>query len=121
MLDVPPEDFTGDIEDFRVMKERKRLYVMEREKTRPDNPHLINKHGKGRLGSSLTHHIMAQKTKNESRHQDPREAILAYADIAEKDPYWIAPAYEGNTRILAAKVHENKLELEREEKKRRRK
>ena len=26
--------------------------------------------------------------------QDPREAILKYAKVAEENPYWIAPAYK---------------------------
>jgi hypothetical protein len=31
---------------------------------------------------------------NKDDHIDPRERILRHAEEAEKDPYWIAPAYK---------------------------
>jgi len=42
----------------------------------------------GRLGSSLTQHIMKNIVKKNDRNEDPREAILKYASAAEKNPYW---------------------------------
>lgn len=32
--------------------------------------------------------------KNESRTQDPREALLKYAKEAEENPLWVGPAYK---------------------------
>jgi WD repeat-containing protein 70 len=43
------------------------------------------------------------------RDVDPREAILKYAEEAEKDPYWVAPAYKNTqpTLLLAPEVFED--------------
>lgn len=43
VLEHPPSDEEELVEDFRVAKERKRLYVMEREKTRPGISPFIKK------------------------------------------------------------------------------
>ncbi|ORZ37407.1 hypothetical protein BCR44DRAFT_1459930 [Catenaria anguillulae PL171] len=42
------------------------------------------------------------------RDVDPREAILKYAEVAAKDPYWITPAYKATQpeQVLADKVVE---------------
>ncbi|KAJ3345866.1 hypothetical protein GGF32_008067, partial [Allomyces javanicus] len=43
------------------------------------------------------------------RAEDPREAILKYADVAAKNPYWVAPAYSATQpkALLAEKVVES--------------
>ncbi|KAJ3349261.1 hypothetical protein GGF32_005734 [Allomyces javanicus] len=43
------------------------------------------------------------------RAEDPREAILKYADVAAKNPYWVAPAYSATQpkAVLAEKVVES--------------
>lgn len=64
---------------------------------------------------------MKSRMKNETRQQDPREAILKFAEEAKNDPYWIAPAYKKAGNVLAEKVYEDENEAAREEKKRRRK
>ena len=35
-----------------------------------------------------------------TRDEDPREAILKFAEKAESDPYWIAPAYKECVRAV---------------------
>ena len=47
----------------------------------------------GRLGSSVTQAIMKTVIKDTRRDEDPREALLKYAAIAEQDPIFVAPAY----------------------------
>jgi WD repeat-containing protein 70 len=95
---------------------------MAREKTRPENPHLIHGHGKGtRISTNLTQHIMKTKMKDTSRIKDPREAILKFAEEAKNDPYWVAPAYKKAGQKLADKVYEDENEAAQEEKRRRRK
>lgn len=48
----------------------------------------------GRLGSSVTQSIMKSIIKDTRRDEDPREALLKFAEIAEKDPKFVSPAYQ---------------------------
>jgi len=48
----------------------------------------------GRLGSSVTQSIMKNIIKDTRRDEDPREALLKFAEIAEKDPKFVSPAYQ---------------------------
>lgn len=65
---------------------------------KPDLPITGPGHG-GRLGTSsgslLTQYLLKQggMIKETWMEEDPREAILKYADVASKDPKYIAPAY----------------------------
>ncbi|CAG8637338.1 11838_t:CDS:2, partial [Diversispora eburnea] len=55
---------------------------------RPDLP--VSGPGKGgKIGSSLTQHIMSELIKDTTRDVDPREALLKYAKVSEDDPQWI--------------------------------
>jgi len=44
----------------------------------------------GRVGASATQHIVQNLVRDTTRDVDPREALLKYADAAEKDPQWTA-------------------------------
>lgn len=44
------------------------------------------------------HHAVAP-TQDRTRDEDPREAILRHADAAEKNPMWIAPAYQATQPV----------------------
>ncbi|MBA0822337.1 hypothetical protein Goarm_019144, partial [Gossypium armourianum] len=65
---------------------------------KPELPITGPGHG-GRVGSTkgslLTQYLLKQggMIKETWMEEDPREAILKYADVAEKDPKFIAPAY----------------------------
>ncbi|RIB30186.1 WD40-repeat-containing domain protein [Gigaspora rosea] len=60
---------------------------------RPDLP--VNGPGKGgKIGSSLTQHIMKELIKDTTRDEDPREALLKFAEISKSDPQWIGNAYQ---------------------------
>jgi WD40 repeat protein len=48
----------------------------------------------GRIGSSVTQSIMRHVLKDTQRDVDPREALLKYAEIAEKEPLYVTPAYQ---------------------------
>ncbi|KAF9582544.1 hypothetical protein BGW38_000082 [Lunasporangiospora selenospora] len=50
----------------------------------------------GKVGSSLTQHVLTDVVQDTMRLEDPREALLKYADVVEKDPQWITPAYKRN-------------------------
>ncbi|EJT98901.1 WD40 repeat-like protein [Dacryopinax primogenitus] len=44
----------------------------------------------GRVGASATQHIVQHLFRDNTRDEDPREALLKYADVADKDPIWTA-------------------------------
>ncbi|KAI8998158.1 transcription factor [Gaertneriomyces semiglobifer] len=78
---------------------------------RPDIP--ISGPGRGgKIGTSLTAHIMRGLIKDTTRDEDPREAILRHAKEAEENPYWVAPAYKKNQpqAVYADTVFEDESE-----------
>ncbi|KAJ1966507.1 hypothetical protein GGI12_000005 [Dipsacomyces acuminosporus] len=61
---------------------------------KPQTP--IYGHGKGgEIGINETQYIMKTLMKDTLRDEDPREALLKYAKVAESDPMFISPAYKG--------------------------
>ncbi|KAG6911770.1 hypothetical protein DXG01_000016 [Tephrocybe rancida] len=44
----------------------------------------------GRVGASATQHVVQNLVRDTTRDQDPREALLKYAEMAENDPQWTA-------------------------------
>lgn len=48
------------------------------------------------LGSSSTYqqYVMKMINKNTQRDEDPREALMKYKDISEKEGFWVTPAYQ---------------------------
>lgn len=49
----------------------------------------------GRLGSGVTQAIMSELIPSiNTRDEDPREALLKYAKIAEEEPMFVTPAYQ---------------------------
>jgi hypothetical protein len=60
---------------------------------RPELP-MVGQGRGGRVGSSLTAHLMKNIIKDTSREEDPREALLRHAKSAEEHPIWVAPAYQ---------------------------
>ncbi|KAJ2782733.1 hypothetical protein H4R18_002107 [Coemansia javaensis] len=55
---------------------------------------VVQGHGRGgAIGVNETQHIMKSLIKDTIRDEDPREALLRYAAVAESDPKFIAPSY----------------------------
>ncbi|GLB36380.1 putative WD domain, G-beta repeat [Lyophyllum shimeji] len=44
----------------------------------------------GRVGASATQHVVQHLVRDTTRDEDPREALLKYADKANSDPLWTA-------------------------------
>ncbi|KAF9951406.1 hypothetical protein BGZ72_007090 [Mortierella alpina] len=62
---------------------------------RPEMP--LSGPGKGgKVGTNLTQHVLTDVVKDTMREEDPRAALLKYAEVTEKDPQWITPAYKKN-------------------------
>ncbi|KAF8922330.1 transcription factor [Mucidula mucida] len=54
----------------------------------------------GRVGASATQHLVQSLVRDSSRDDDPREALLRYAQQAEEDPQWTA-AWGTNPKVFA--------------------
>ncbi|KAJ3029526.1 hypothetical protein HDV00_009551 [Rhizophlyctis rosea] len=110
-------------EDFPGMGKRKRERIRaDPLKTKkPDLP-LSGPGRGGKLGTSITQHIMRSVIKDTTRDEDPREAILKHAEAAKANPYWVAPAYKRTQPDprLAQAVYEDEDEAERAAAKKRR-
>ncbi|KAG0319754.1 hypothetical protein BGZ99_004946 [Dissophora globulifera] len=50
----------------------------------------------GKVGQSVIQHVLTDFSRDTMRDEDPRAALLKYADVVEKDPQWITPAYKTN-------------------------
>ena len=64
---------------------------------RPDLPITSGQGGRvASSGGTLSSYVIRNLglSKRIEDDQDPREAILKYAKVAEENPYWIAPAYK---------------------------
>lgn len=64
---------------------------------RPDLPITSGQGGRvASSGGTLSSYVIRNLglSKRIEDDQDPREAILKYAKVAEEEPYWIAPAYK---------------------------
>ena len=74
---------------------RRQQYMQRKEdKRKPDLPMRGYGFG-GRIGSSVTQNILKEFLPEEcSREQDPREALLSYAELAAKDPKYVTNAYK---------------------------
>lgn len=72
----------------------------------------------GRLGSSVTQSIMKNVIRDTRRDEDPREALLKYAEVAERDPKFVAPAYQTTQPkpILDAELLRKEAEAEAKKK-----
>jgi len=65
----------------------------------------------GRLGDNLTQHLMRNYIhKDTTREEDPREAILKYAEEADKNPYFMA-AYKKTQPVTPFDLSEEPEDL----------
>ncbi|GAA5799309.1 hypothetical protein HPULCUR_004720 [Helicostylum pulchrum] len=60
---------------------------------RPDLP--VSGHGKGgRVNMNQQQAVIKTFAKDTTRDEDPREALLKYAELAESDPLWVSNVYK---------------------------
>ncbi|KAH8120239.1 hypothetical protein DFH11DRAFT_1500401, partial [Phellopilus nigrolimitatus] len=68
-------------------RKREKERLDPRKSKRPELP--VTGPGRGgRVGASATQHVVQNLFRDTTRDQDPREALLKYADLADKDPQW---------------------------------
>ncbi|KAI8320167.1 WD40 repeat-like protein [Martensiomyces pterosporus] len=102
----PASEVTGPIitpnalplfRDEKPMSAKRRREKARADPLRSQKPAMpIYGHGRGGvIGVNETQHIMKSLIKDTLRDEDPREALLKYAAVAEEDPMFVAPAYRG--------------------------
>jgi len=77
-----------DGEEGRSMKRKREKERSDpRKSKRPDLP--VTGPGRGgRVGASATQHVVQNLFRDTTRDEDPREALLKYAEKADNDPQW---------------------------------
>jgi WD40 repeat protein len=88
---ITPDDDKEIVELPKRVKTKKRSDPVASQ--RPDLPVNGQGHG-GRVGTNYTNFMMKHLMKDNTRFEDPREAILRHAKEAEENPFWVAPAYQ---------------------------
>ncbi|EGO04328.1 hypothetical protein SERLA73DRAFT_68025 [Serpula lacrymans var. lacrymans S7.3] len=68
-------------------RKREKERMDPRKSRRPELPVMGPGRG-GRVGASATQHVVQSLVRDTTRDQDPREALLKYAKLAEEDPQW---------------------------------
>jgi len=80
---------------------------------RPELP--VTGPGKGgRVGASATQHIVQNLVRDTTRDEDPREALLKYAKMADEDPQWTAAWRANQPKPVFAEVEKEADEDEAE-------
>ncbi|KAI8098356.1 WD40-repeat-containing domain protein [Gilbertella persicaria] len=78
----------------RISKRKREKMRLDPVKShRPDLP--VNGHGRGgRVGMNQQQAVIKSFAKDTTRDEDPREALLKYAEVAENDPQWVGNVYK---------------------------
>ena len=90
---MKPEFYEEQLEKMRVKKATEKQ--KEREANKPEYP-LSGQYSKGsrfHSGGTIAQYIMKKSVKDTMRDEDPREALLARASEAEKNPLFVGLAY----------------------------
>ncbi|KAF9036454.1 WD40 repeat-like protein [Hymenopellis radicata] len=87
----------GMVKSMKRKRDRDRMDP--RKARRPELP--VTGPGRGgRVGASATQHVVQNLVRDTTRDEDPREALLRYAQKAEEDPQWTA-AWGTNPKVFA--------------------
>ncbi|KAI5123581.1 hypothetical protein M0805_003399 [Coniferiporia weirii] len=103
-----------DGEDGRSGKRKREKERLDpRKSKRPELP--VTGPGKGgRVGASATQHVVQNLFRDTTRDQDPREALLKYAEVANSDPQWTSAWRQNQPKPVFAEVEEEEGEGEGE-------
>jgi len=84
--------------DEKVRSKKRKLEKLRKDPVASHKPQLpVSGQGKGgRIGGAdnFTHQVMKSLNKDTTRDEDPREALLKYAKLAEEDPMFFSSAYK---------------------------
>ncbi|KIK99875.1 hypothetical protein PAXRUDRAFT_131111 [Paxillus rubicundulus Ve08.2h10] len=101
------KDGDGLVKGTKRKREKDRMDP--RKSRRPELP--VTGPGKGgRVGASATQHVVQNLVRDTTRDEDPREALLKYAEMAEADPQWTAAWRQNQPKPVFANVSEDEEE-----------
>jgi len=101
------KDGDGIVKGTKRKREKDRLDP--RKSRRPELP--VTGPGKGgRVGASATQHIVQNLVRDTTRDEDPREALLKYAGLADSDPQWTGAWRQNQPKPVFANVSEDEEE-----------
>ncbi|KAG8906218.1 hypothetical protein FRB99_007364 [Tulasnella sp. 403] len=81
-------------------------------KTKKPMPPISGPGRGGRVGASATQHVVQNLVRDSTRDEDPREALLKYADLAEKEPKFTAAWRINQPKPVFQEVEEEEEEEE---------
>ncbi|KAH7104634.1 transcription factor [Auriculariales sp. MPI-PUGE-AT-0066] len=94
-------------------RKREKGKIDPRKLRRPELP--ISGPGKGgRVGASATHHVVQNLVRDTTRDEDPREALLKYATVADNDPRWTAAWRSTQPKPVFQEVEEEEKDSDEE-------
>ncbi|KAG8220102.1 transcription factor [Butyriboletus roseoflavus] len=94
------KDGDGIVRGAKRKREKDRLDP--RKSRRPELP--VTGPGKGgRVGASATQHVVQNLVRDTTRDEDPREALLKYAELADTDPQWTGAWRQNQPKPVYAK------------------
>ncbi|KIJ08587.1 hypothetical protein PAXINDRAFT_102525 [Paxillus involutus ATCC 200175] len=101
------KDGDGLVKGTKRKREKDRMDP--RKSRRPELP--VTGPGKGgRVGASATQHVVQNLVRDTTRDEDPREALLKYAEMAEADPQWTTAWRQNQPKPVFANVSEDEEE-----------
>jgi len=101
------KDGDGIVKGTKRKREKDRLDP--RKSRRPELP--VTGPGKGgRVGASATQHVVQNLVRDTTRDEDPREALLKYANRVDNDPQWTAAWQQNQPKPVFAQVSEDEDE-----------
>ncbi|KAG2160075.1 transcription factor [Suillus bovinus] len=103
------KDGEGLVKGMKRKREKDRMDP--RKSRRPELP--VTGPGRGgRVGASATQHVVQNLVRDTTRDEDPREALLKYAKMADEDPQWTSAWRQNQPKPVFANVSEEEEEEE---------
>lgn len=103
------KDGEGLVKGMKRKREKDRMDP--RKSRRPELP--VTGPGRGgRVGASATQHVVQNLVRDTTRDEDPREALLKYAKMADEDPQWTSAWRQNQPKPVFANVSEDEEEEE---------
>ncbi|KAG2045188.1 transcription factor [Suillus americanus] len=103
------KDGEGLVKGMKRKREKDRMDP--RKSRRPELP--VTGPGRGgRVGASATQHVVQNLVRDTTRDEDPREALLKYAKMADEDPQWTSAWRQNQPKPVFANISEDEEEEE---------
>lgn len=105
-------------DDFNTERASRQRDKIQSHRPEPPKISMYGPGRQGKVGSGDTQTLLSLLGKNEIRDEDPREALLKYAKIAEEDPKFVAQVYKKTQPKPIFDYSKDELEEQRDVKRR---